>query len=79
MLNWAKFVLAGNRMVNAQSYLSKPKSGENSSTNIFIEKTKTGNRGTPGRRICQILTTICCMVIARRGYLEISARGEVLK
>ena len=33
-----KFVLAGDRMVNAQSYLSKPKSYENLGTNIFIEK-----------------------------------------
>ena len=50
--------LAGGRMVNAQSYLSKPKSYENSGTNIFIEKTKTGKRGTPGRRICQILSAL---------------------
>ena len=34
--------LAGDRMVNAQSYLSKHKSYEKSSTHIFIEKTKPG-------------------------------------
>ena len=33
----AKFVLAGNRMVNAQSYLSKPKLFENSNTNTLVE------------------------------------------
>ena len=30
--------LVGDRMVNAQSYLSRPKSYENSGTNVFIEK-----------------------------------------
>ena len=54
----AKFVLAGNRMVNAQSYLSKHKSYEKSSTNIFIEKTKPGKATTRGRGACQILTRL---------------------
>ena len=59
-ISGTKFVFSDDRMVNAQSYLSKPKSYENSITNIFIEKTKPGNRGTPGRRDCQLLGTIWC-------------------
>ena len=59
-ISGTKFVFSDDRTVNAQSYLSKPNSYENSITNIFIEKTKPGNRGTPGRRECQLLGTIWC-------------------
>ena len=51
-----KFVLAGDRMVNAQSYLSKPKSYENLRTNTFIEKIKPGKSGTRHRRTVPVIS-----------------------
>ena len=42
--------LAGDRMVDAQSYLSKPRSYENATTNIFIEKSKPGKAATRAPR-----------------------------
>ena len=50
--------LAGDRMVNARSYLIKPKSYENSATNIFIEKTKPGECATRRRGVHPARTVV---------------------